>query len=217
MQLKFSSEEFPGIFVTFCGVDGTGKTTMINMLSEKFEGIGYRVLKTKQPTDAVRQSELFRRFVDTGSHDGLEYRSLSLLTVSDRVQHSTQEILPRLRKGEVVISDRYFYSALVNLRARGYKDDQWIYEIARYLPCPDRAIFLNIDFDISIERVRQRPEEKNKWLDVEFQRKLHHEFNYVCVISNGIQIDSSSSPKTTFSKVWQAVMPLLEKKPCKVV
>lgn len=212
MYLKFSSESFPGIFITFCGLDGTGKTTLICRLSEKLQEMNYKVFCTYQPSREVRQSTLFRQFVDTNNHEGLEYRSLSLLTVSDRVQHSTQVILPRLKKGEIVISDRYFYSALVNLRARGYKEDKWIYEIASYLPRPDIAFFLDIDFDLSLQRIRQRSNEKDKWIDIEFNKLLKEEFIHVSNISDGIIVDSSGNPDVTFETIWKYVEVILKEK-----
>lgn len=212
MFLKFSNKSFPGILITFCGLDGTGKTTLITKLSERLQGMNYKNFCTYQPSKEVRQSELFRRFVDTNNHEGLEYRSLSLLTVSDRVQHSTQVILPRLRKGEIVISDRYFFSALVNLRARGYREDKWIYEIASYLPRPDLPFFLETDFDLSLRRVHQRSSEKDKWIDFEFNKLLYDEFKYVCNISSGISIDSSQSPEITFETVWEYVNNILKDK-----
>ena len=65
--------------------------------------------------------------MDTPDHAPYDYRALSLLCAADRVQHSNRVILPKLEEGYTVISDRYFYSCLANLRARGYRRDRWIY------------------------------------------------------------------------------------------
>ena len=65
-------------------------------------------------------------------HYAYDYRSLSLLAASDRIQHCSRVIVPELKKGRLVISDRYFYSCLANLRARGYTEDRWIYEVADF-------------------------------------------------------------------------------------
>lgn len=81
---------------------------------------------TRQPTDFVRESEIFRNYMDTAGAWEFYYRALSLLCASDRVQHSNRVIARKLEEGAVVISDRYFYSCLANLQARGYAQDVWI-------------------------------------------------------------------------------------------
>ncbi|MDF9844147.1 MULTISPECIES: dTMP kinase [unclassified Paenibacillus] len=213
MTIEFSNESFPGLLITFCGVDGSGKTTMLDLLEQKLQATqSLPVYRTFQPTKSVRQSELFRKFVDSDQHDGLEYRSLSLLTVSDRVQHSMQDIFPRLKRGEIVLCDRYFFSAIVNLRVRGYPHDRWIYEIASFLPKPDIAFFMDIDFEATIQRVKSRQAEKDRWVDMEFQRKLHQEFREICTESNGVRIHTDTVPAVTFEQVWRLVAPALARK-----
>ena len=141
MKLDMMDNLSTGKLITFCGLDGCGKTTQIRRLQQHLEGKGYKVYLTKQPTDFVRNSEIFRNYMDTPSHDEFDYRALSLLCASDRVQHSNRVINRRLEEGYVVISDRYFYSCLANLIARGYEQDGWIYEVARSIRRPDVAFF----------------------------------------------------------------------------
>ena len=159
MKLDMMDNLSTGKLITFCGLDGCGKTTQIRRLQQHLEGNGYKVYLTKQPTDFVRNSEIFRNYMDTPSHDEFDYRALSLLCASDRVQHSNRVINRRLEEGYVVISDRYFYSCLANLIARGYEQDGWIYEVARSIRRPDVAFFLDIDVDTAVRRVRSRKEE----------------------------------------------------------
>ena len=116
-KLRMRPNETNGILITFCGLDGCGKTTMIKKLMWDLDRDN--VFLTKQPTDFVRNSDIFRTYMDNPDHDAYDYRSLSLLAASDRVQHVNKVIQPELEKGKVVISDRYIYSCLANLRARG--------------------------------------------------------------------------------------------------
>lgn len=133
---------------------------MIRRLTAFLQHAGIEPLLTKQPTNAVRQSEIFRTYMDSPEHAQYEYRSLSLLAASDRVQHANKLILPALRQKKIVISDRYFYSCVANLRARGYEKDRWINEISAYIPKPDIAFFLDTPVSAAVARVRRRPEEK---------------------------------------------------------
>ena len=75
-----------GFLFTFCGLDGCGKTTMLTRLKEEL-GKENNVFLTKQPTNAVRESDIFRTYMDSPNHDAYDYRSLSLLAASDRLQH----------------------------------------------------------------------------------------------------------------------------------
>ena len=156
--LFFRRNEFAGKLITFCGLDGCGKSTMIKMLSDELVQDGYEVLVTKQPTDMMRKTDIFRTFMDQPDHSNYEYRSLSLMAAADRIQHVNHVILPALKAGKIVICDRYFFSCLANLHARGYKDDSWIYDISRSIIKPNLAFFLDVTPAVAMMRVRERPE-----------------------------------------------------------
>lgn len=158
-KLNMRKNQTDGLLITVCGLDGCGKTTMMRRLIEDLEK-DYTVFVTNQPTDYVRKSDIFRTYMDSPNHDAFDYRSLSLLAASDRLQHVSKVIEPELQKGNIVISDRYFYSCLANLRARGFEQDGWIYEIAKSVIEPDIAFFFDVPVETAVARVRKRPEEK---------------------------------------------------------
>ena len=114
-RLSMRPNRTKGKLITFCGLDGCGKTTMIRRLMAELEK-EHQVFLTKQPTDFVRSSAIFRTYMDCPNHDAYDYRSLSLLAASDRVQHGSKVIEPALAQGQIVLSDRYFYSCLANLK-----------------------------------------------------------------------------------------------------
>ena len=204
-KLEMKPHNTEGLLITFCGLDGCGKTLMINMVSEYIHSMSEDVVVTKQPTNTVRKSEIFRNFMDYENHEKFEYRALSLFAAADRIQHSNKIILPELKKKKVVISDRYFYSCLANLRARGYKSDRWIYEIVKDIPKPDLAFFLDVPVEVAVERVRRRPEEKNRYIDMDLQYKLREEYINICAENGGILIPSIDEPSVTFDRIWNCV------------
>lgn len=215
MKLDFSDEKFPGILICFCGLDGAGKTTQIETLKKRIINDGYdEPFCTFQPTQEMRQNLLFRKFVDGQKKDYrmYEYRSLSLLTVSDRLQHSRHIILPRLMNKEIVISDRYYYTALINLRARGYKEDKWIYEMAKHIPKPDLTFFIDVDFTEAVKRVRSRKEEKNRYIDMEFHKKLWQEYRYVSQNTECIVLDNKLNIEEMSEVVYQEFLKVMMKK-----
>ena len=211
-KLDMKPHNAEGLLITFCGLDGCGKTSMINIVAEYLHSLGEDVVLTKQPTNTVRKSEIFRNFMDYENHEKFEYRALSLFAAADRIQHSNKIILPELKNKKVVISDRYFYSCLANLRARGYKSDRWIYEIVKDIPKPDLAFFLDVPVEVAVERVRQRPEEKNRYIDMDLQYKLREEYINICAENGGILIPSIDEPSVTFDRIWNCVYDRISEK-----
>lgn len=199
--LKMNAHKSGGALITFCGLDGCGKSTMIEKLRDYLTQKGEKVILTKQPSELVRRSEIFRTYMDTPDHSLYDYRALSLLAASDRIQHCSQMILPALRSGNTVISDRYIYSCLANLRARGYSKDKWIYEISESIPRPDLAVFLDLPAALAIERVRSRPEEKDRYIDLELQYRLREEYLRICDAEGGLLVSSDCDIDTAFKKI----------------
>jgi len=138
--------------------------------------------------------------MDKEDHNAYDYRALSLSAAADRIQHTNKFIVPFLEKGEVVISDRYFYSCLANHRARGY-NDPWIYQVSEYIQKPDYAFFIDIDVQTAISRIKERASEKNRFIDIDLQYKLREQYLQIAEECNGIIISSSESIDECFEKV----------------
>ena len=203
-KLNMRKNETPGLLITFCGLDGCGKTTMMNRLIKDLEN-DYKLFITKQPTNSVRESAIFRTYMDSPDHSGYDYRSLSLLAASDRIQHVNKVIEPSMKKGDIVISDRYFYSCLANLRARGFEKDNWIYEIAESIIKPDIAFFFDVPVEAAVSRVRQRAAEKDRYIDMDLQYKLRKEYIEICKANNGVLISTELSEEESYSLVKKTV------------
>ncbi len=203
-KLNMRGNNTGGMLITVCGLDGCGKTTMLKRLTKDLEE-KHQVFITKQPTDFVRKSEIFRTYTDSPHHAAYDYRSLSLLCASDRLQHVNKVIEPEMAKGKIVLSDRYFYSCLANLRARGFKNDQWIYEIAQWIIKPDIAFFFDVPVERAVARVRRRPEEKDRYIDMELQYKLRAEYIDICRANGGILISTDNSEGQAYELVKQTV------------
>ena len=209
-SLNMRPNETPGFLFTFCGLDGCGKTTMLTRL-EKELGKKFQTFKTKQPTNAVRESDIFRTYMDNPDHDAYDYRSLSLLAASDRLQHVNKVVEPQMAQGKTVISDRYFYSCLANLRARGFENDEWIYEIAESVVKPDVAFFFDVPVETAVKRVRSRIEEKDRYIDMDLQYKLRDEYIKICKANNGVLISTEMPIEECYAIVKREVERVMNK------
>lgn len=208
-QLNMRPNNTKGLLITFCGLDGCGKTTMINKLKSELE-TKYPVWLTKQPTEFVRRSNIFRTYMDSPNHDAYDYRSLSLLAAGDRLQHVSKEIEPAMNEGKIILSDRYFYSCLANLRARGYKHDKWIYEIAESVLKPDIAFFFDVPVNTAVNRVKSRPAEKERYIDIKLQHRLRKEYLQICAANHGVLISSAGPEEKSYREVKNEVRKVLD-------
>lgn len=203
-KLKMRPNKTEGLLITFCGLDGCGKTTMIHRLMSELEQ-DHQVFLTKQPTDFVRRSTIFRTYMDSPNHDSYDYRSLSLLAASDRIQHVNKIVEPAMNQGQIVLSDRYFYSCLANLRARGFEQDKWIYEIAQSIIKPDIAFFFDVPVAKAVARVRNRESEKDRYIDMKLQDSLRDEYLQICKVNDGVLVSTELSMEESYKIVKNAV------------
>lgn len=204
-KLRLQPHKTKGLFITFCGLDGCGKTTMIQRLTSCLQEKQFPVLCTKQPTPLMRESEIFRTFMDQDDHSAYDYRCLSLMAAGDRIQHVNKVILPALRAGKCVISDRYLYSWIANLRARGYVRDRWTDEIASYMIQPDFAFFIDVPVQTAVTRVRSRLAERDRYIDMDLQYKLRRQYCRIARQNRGILLSSLESEDAIFSEILERI------------
>src|SRR5262245_11970116 len=150
-----------GFFVTFEGIEGSGKTTQIARLSERLLAGGEPVLATREPGGSplgrqLRAILLAEETVPIGTTAEL------LLYVADRAQHLHDVIEPALAAGTHVLCDRFLEATLAYQGyARGI-DLDFIRALHRRPPLdrrPDRTILLDIDPELGLTRARRRNEE----------------------------------------------------------
>lgn len=177
MTLPLHAHGEPGLLVAVCGMDGAGKSTLIEALAAALASRGEKVVTTMQPSRYARESPLFQRYIyHPDERHLIDYRALICLLTSDRLQHVHETVLPALREGSVVISDRYVFTAFAQMRARGYRDEGWFLDIARHIPRPDLTILCDPGFEVSQARVGRRTEWRDAYIERSHDQRLHEEF-----------------------------------------
>ncbi len=137
-----------GIFIVFEGPDGSGQSTQADLLEKWFEKRNVRVFSTKEPTSSLIGGII--RSILKGEWR-VNMKTLQLLFSADRSYHLKKEIIPFLKKGINVISDRYLLSTL----AFGSLEENldWLKQINSDFPEPDLTFILNVPGQVCAERI----------------------------------------------------------------
>ena len=146
-----------GKFISFEGIDGSGKSTHAVLLKERLEKEGYRVFLTQEPSDG-EAGKLLRRLL-TGEAD-LPEQAIAGLFMTDRIDHIMHPetgLLAHLERGEIVLCDRYYFSSFAYNGL--YAPMDWVIDInriARETLKPDLTVFLDIRPDTFRDRIEDR-------------------------------------------------------------
>jgi len=147
-----------GIFISFEGPDGAGKTTQLKLLAGYLRRRGYTVTCTREP-GGTSISDIIRQILLDPGHKEMYARTEALLYMAARAQHVAELIRPALRRGEFVLSDRYADSTIVYqgvARGLAKNDLAVINQFAAEGLAPDLTILLDGDTDILRSRLNSR-------------------------------------------------------------
>lgn len=139
---------FPGFFIDIEGLDGSGASTQVGLVGRELQKTGQIFHLTKEPTNGPI-GKLIRQILR--GKTSLPAGSLQLLFAADRGEHLSKEIIPRLEKGEVVITDRYSWSSIafgsIDL------DKEWLFSLNKNFIFPDLTVFIEVDPEVCLERI----------------------------------------------------------------
>lgn len=143
-----------GLFITFEGIDGCGKTTQIELLKEELEKKRYTVLLTREP-GAKGLGEKFREILL--NYDGeVSSNCESFLFLADRAQHIDTIIKPAINNGTIVLCDRHTDSTVAYQGYGRELDLEQIYQLNKIATngiVPDITFILDIDIETSLQRI----------------------------------------------------------------
>jgi dTMP kinase len=147
-----------GLFITFEGMDGSGKTTQIHRLAERLRGMGRAVLETAEPGGTRIGAQIRRTLLDS-AHQELSPTAELLLYFASRAQNVDELIVPALQRGEVVLADRFTDSTLVYQGCGRDLGSDAVVALDR-IACrglkPDLTVLVDIDPETSLARAHAR-------------------------------------------------------------
>ncbi len=146
-----------GFFITFEGLEGSGKTTQIKLLVKKLQKAGYHVVATREP-GGTEIGEKIRKITHDHRHDHLSSTAEAYLMAAARAQHVVEVIKPALNEGKTVISDRFLDSSLAYQgvgRKLGMDEIVTLNEPAVDGIEPDMTIYLDIPPQTGLQRKKK--------------------------------------------------------------
>lgn len=147
-----------GLFITFEGNDGSGKTTISKKVYEALLKKGYPVIYTREP-GGIEIAEKIRTIILDPQHTSMDARCEALLYAASRRQHLVEKILPALKQGKIVLCDRFVDSSLAYQgvgRGIGIDEVLKINEFAIENHMPDATVFLRVSLETGLKRVNAR-------------------------------------------------------------
>lgn len=207
-----------GIFITFEGGEGAGKSTQIGMLAEALRDLGRKVVVTREPGGSPG-AEAVRHVLLSGAAEPFGPAMEALLFAAARTDHVEQVIRPAVERGEIVLCDRFMDSSRVYQGVTGNLDPQFMLELERVAidgMVPDLTLILDLPAEEGMRRatVRRGDEGADRFeketLDIHRQRRqafldIARDEQERCVV-----IDAARPPQAVAADIVRAVTALLE-------
>ena len=201
--------EINGSFIVIEGPDASGRSTQIKKITEKLEADGHAVINT-----GLKRSDLISKGIIEAKRNYVGRRTMALYYAADFADQLENRIIPALKAGFVVISDRYIYTLIARSAVRGINKN-WLHQLHSFAIKPDLIFYLNVDPYNLIHRVFK----KNKTLDyyesgadlgisddifdsfIKYQYLLKKEFNLMQKKYNLENIDGDNNIEDIYEQI----------------
>lgn len=169
-EIELLKNPYDGLYIALEGIDGAGKTTQVEDLKKYFESKGKKVTTTREPRKDGVLGDITHQILSSAIK--FPSSAIQYLFTADRVIHHEQILIPALKRGEIVISDRCFWSAIVYgvMDKMGDKYDQTsvehllvtqgILSMYHQFIVPDFTFYLKISVEESLKRIQKKAEKE---------------------------------------------------------
>ena len=168
-----------GYFISFEGIDGSGKSTQIQRLADFLRSLRFDIVVTREPGGSVGGEEI-RKLLLQGDVDRWSAETEILLFTAARRDHLERIILPAMKNGQIVICDRFTDSTRMYQGMRGPKLKKLVDMLDKEVigHDPDLTILIDIDPEIGLRRAKSREtvEERFEDFGLELQKKMRKGF-----------------------------------------
>lgn len=183
-EVPKQSKTSRGLFISFEGCDGSGKSTQVKLFSQYLTSLNITNITTREP-GGTPQAEIIRNALISGSLKNLGTVSEALLFNAARYYHLKELILPQLNNGVTVITDRFSDSTIAYQSATGDPELSLIKDLEKIIVkenAPDITFILDINCRVGLQRIKDRALSSGQMTDrfdnekIEFHEKVRNEY-----------------------------------------
>ena len=196
-------------FISFEGIDGSGKSTQAKLLIEKLNSKSIETCFVREP-GGTKISEEIRKILLDDSAEEMSSRTEAMLMCASRAQLTKNIIIPELKSGKWVIADRYSDSTLAYQGGGRGIDLDWLVRLndfATFGIQPDVTFYIDVDSDIGFQRRRNISGDRIESAGLEFQNEIRNK--YLEIIDNFsnrcVLVDGKLSIKEISDLIWKEI------------
>ncbi len=201
-----------GLFITFEGNDGSGKSSAIKAVYNKLQELGYDVVLSREPGGSPI-AEKIREIILDKNNQGMDEWTEALLYAASRREHIQKTILPALKQGKIILCDRFLDSSLAYQGGARHLGIDKVYELNQFATnglLPDLTIFVCVHPEIGLERIKKNARDMDR-LELETIEFHHNVYNsYIELCENNanriIKIDGEMSQTDVATETTKAVL-----------
>ena len=216
MQIKQTSNSRKGIFISFEGGEGVGKSTQIDLLKKDLISKQFNVVSTREP-GGTKEAEELRKYLITGDKNAWDPHSESLIFNAIRREHINKIILPAIENGAVVLCDRFIDSTIVYQGFAGEVSEKDLLELHGkycYNLYPDMTFFLDFPPKKGLNRAFKRQntvENRFENLGINYHKKILNGFETLQKRNPNriIRINANNSKEIISSEISSFIKKLL--------
>ena len=218
MRVVFSP--LKGVFITFEGTEGCGKSTQVRLLAERLTALGHRVRTPREPGGTPVGEEIRHTLKHSPNNHAMTAEAELLLMNASRAQLVREVIRPALEAGEIVVCDR-FYDSTTAYQGHGRQLDleavRAIIEFAVGGTKPDLTLFLQVPPEVSAARLQSRQSalppvrDRIEEADQDFFERVAQGFSIIAAREpQRVKVIQGAQPAEAVSDaIWKQVQPLL--------
>ena len=211
-----------GLFITFEGTEGCGKSTQIQLLAEHLKAIGHRVRTLREPGGTAIGEEIRHTLKHSKNNHAMTAEAELLLMNASRAQIVREIIRPALANGEMVLCDRFYDSTMAY---QGYGRELDLEQVKSVIDFavgetrPNLTLFLHVSQELSEQRQRERqstlPFERDRFeeADRKFFERVAHGYGVIAASEpQRVKFINGAQPMDVVcAEIWKIVQPRLPK------
>ncbi len=204
----------PGVFITLEGPDGSGKSTFTNKISEYMKNKDINFIVTREP-GGTPIGEKIRNIILDNDNINMGAETEALLYAAARSQHVHEKIIPALKEGKIVISDRFLLSSLAYQgvgRGLGIENVKMINDFGLRGIYPDLILFFHVDPEVTLERKTTNGGDRLEQEGNDFHKRVYK--GYIELLEkypkNICIIDASKSVEEVFDQALSEIEKLIK-------